>query len=263
MDGDERLAVAEPRDRVVEVLADRLAEQRVRPRAVRIGGSHGGERTPRVQTVHRVVALPAVMVALAPFQASVKPLPQPVKAQLKQGGFWHRGCPVPLSGLRLLTVTHRGFDGQSHRGQLIVHRSAARPLAGVFRRLYANRFAIRHMRLAHFYGPKRGIPTDGDVTAAFECRQAVPSPCTGGQRTGTWSMHAYGLAVDLNPRENPYVGCGMSRDRAARSYRDRSNRRRGMIGGRTVRAFGDIGWEWAGAWAGDTKDYMHFSSNGH
>ena len=26
--------------------------------------------------------------------------------------------------------------------------------------------------------------------------------------TGTWSNHAYGLAIDLNPVENPYVGCG-------------------------------------------------------
>jgi len=211
--------------------------------------------------VFRVVALPALLLALGPFHASVKPLPQPMKAQLKSGGFWHRGCPVPLSGLRLLSVTHVGFDGRSHTGQLVVNRNAARPLAGVFRQLYRLRFPIRHMRFDDFYGPARDRPQD--VTASFQCRQAVPSPCTGGRGTGTWSMHAYGLAVDLNPRENPYVGCGQSRDPAARSYRDRSNRRPGMIGSRTVRAFATIGWSWAGAWPGDTKDYMHFSSNGH
>jgi hypothetical protein len=208
-----------------------------------------------------MVALPALLVALAPFQSSVEPLPRPMKAQLERGGFWHRGCPVPLSGLRLLTVTHRGFDGFSHTGQLVVNRSAARPLAGVFRRLYRLRFPIRHMRFDDFYGPVRDRPSD--VTASFQCRQAVPSPCTGGRGTGTWSMHAYGLAVDLNPRENPYVGCGQSRDPTARSYRDRSRRRPGMIGSRTVRAFATIGWSWAGAWSGDTKDYMHFSANGH
>ena len=32
------------------------------------------------------------------------------------------------------------------------------------------------------YGPKSARPRDGDVTASFECRQAVPSPCTGGTR---------------------------------------------------------------------------------
>ena len=36
------------------------------------------------------------------------------QAPLKKGGFWHKGCPVGLDDLRLLTVTHRGFDGQPH-----------------------------------------------------------------------------------------------------------------------------------------------------
>jgi hypothetical protein len=208
-----------------------------------------------------VAAAAAPLPASASFESSVRSLPAPMKERLRDGGFWHRGCPVGLSGLRLLSVTYRGFDGRSHRGQLVVNRRAGRPLAGVFRRLYANRFPIRHMRFADFYGPRRERPED--VTASFECRQAVPSPCTGGRGTGTWSMHAYGLAIDINPRENPYVGCGQSRDPTAQSYRDRSRRRPGMIGGRTVRAFATIGWSWAGAWAGDTKDYMHFSANGH
>jgi hypothetical protein len=212
--------------------------------------------------VFRVVALPAVLLAAASFHSSVEPVPQPMKTQLQQRGFWHKGCPVPLSGLRLVTVTHRGFDGRDHTGQLITNARFARPLTRVFGRLYELRFPVRHMRFADYYGPRGGRPKDGDVTQSFECRQAAASPCTGG-RTGTWSMHAYGLAVDLNPRENPYVGCGQSRDPTARSYRDRSRRRPGMVGGRAVRAFGGIGWSWAGAWAGDTKDYMHFSSTGH
>ena len=152
---------------------------------------------------------------------------------------------------------------RSHTGQLVVNRRAAGPLARAFRSLYARRFPIRHMRFADYYGPVRGRPTGGDTTASFECRQAVPSPCTGGSGTGTWSMHAYGLAVDLNPRENPYVGCGMSRDPAAQSYRNRSHRRPGMVGSHAVRAFAAVGWGWGGAWSGNTKDYMHFSANGH
>ena len=209
----------------------------------------------------RYFALSAMLVALAPFQWSAKPLPQPMKSQLKERGFWHKGCPVGLGSLRLLTVSHVGFDRRTHQGQLIVNKSAAGPLSGAFRTMYANRFPIRHMRFKDFYGPKRQRPND--VTASFECRQAVPSPCTGGSGTGTWSNHAYGLAVDINPRENPYVGCGQSNDPTAQSYRKRSRKRPGMIGGRTVRAFAAAGWEWGGSWSGDTKDYMHFSHNGH
>jgi hypothetical protein len=209
-------------------------------------------------------ALPAVLVALAPsFQYSIEPLPRPVQRQLKTAHVWQKGCPVPLSGLRLLTVSHHDFRGHSRTGQLVVNRAAAPPLARVFRKLYALHFPIRHMRLDDAYGPRRDRPRDGDVSGSFECREAVPSPCTGGRGTGSWSMHAYGLAVDLNPVENPYVGCGQSRDPSAARYRDRSRHRRGMVTRRVVRAFASIGWGWGGAWSGNTKDYMHFSSTGH
>ncbi len=212
--------------------------------------------------MHSLFALPAILLALTGFHSSAKPLPAPVKAQLKSGGFWHRGCPVGLSDLRVLTVAHRGWDGRAHTGQLIVNARAAGGLSRVFRSLYGLHFPIRHMQIADFYGPKRGRPKDGDVTASFECRQAASSPCTGGGGTGTWSQHAYGLAVDVNPGENPYVGCGQSRDPTLEKYRKRSRHFKGMVTRRSIAAFGAIGWGWGGSWAGDTKDYMHFSSTG-
>jgi hypothetical protein len=194
---------------------------------------------------------------------AVAALPPAARTQLKARGAWRRGCPVPLSGLRLLTVTYRGFDRQTHTGELVVNAGAAHPLKRVFRRLYRQRFPIRHIGFDYSYGRRGDRPPDGDVTASFSCRQSVPSPCTGGTKSGHWSNHAYGLAVDLNPTENPYIGCGQSRDPATRPYRDRSRHKRGMIGPRVVAAFRSIGWGWGGAWTGDTKDYMHFSVNGH
>src|SRR5919201_2391050 len=207
----------------------------------------------------RLLAVPFVLLA---FHASIQPLSAPLRAELK-GRFWHSGCPVPLSRLRVLTVSHWGFDRRVHTGQLVVNRDAAVPLSRVFRRLYELRFPIRHMRLADAYGPSRSRPADGDISGAFECRQAVPSPCTGGTGTGSWSEHAYGEAVDLNPVENPYVGCGTTRDRDARPYLDRSRIRPGMVTPDVVRAFASIGWGWGGSWTGSTKDYMHFSASGH
>lgn len=210
----------------------------------------------------RVLALPLLLLALPPFHASIRPLPAPVRAELT-GRFWRPGCPVSLSQLRMLTVVHWGFDGRRHTGRLVVNQDAAAPLARVFQRLYQLHFPIRHMRLVDAYGPKRSQPADGDVSDAFECRQAVPSPCTGGKGTGSWSEHAYGEAVDLNPVENPYVGCGETRDRASRPYLDRSHLRKGMVTPAVVEAFRSIAWGWGGAWTGDTKDYMHFSATGH
>jgi D-alanyl-D-alanine carboxypeptidase len=221
--------------------------------------------------VTRLVAALLVVLALLPLQAearegvgrSVRPLPAPLGAQLQERGFWHAGCPVSLSGLRLLTVTTWGFDDQAHRGQLVVSATYAGRLQGVFRRLYELRWPIRHMDLSDMYGPASGRPMDNDISGSFHCRQAVPSPCTGGTRSGHWSNHAYGLAIDLNPRENPYVGCGMSHDPSTRRYMDRSPLRRGMVTPAVVAAFRSIGWGWGGSWTGDTKDYMHFSYNGH
>jgi D-alanyl-D-alanine carboxypeptidase len=211
-------------------------------------------------------ALPLAVLAFhtsaQPFQSSVHPLPAPLRAQL-DGTVWHPGCPAELSQLRVLSVTHWGFDRKAHKGQLIVNAKVAAPLARVFRQLYASRFPIRHLKLSDAYGPSSSHPADGDISGSFECRQAVPSPCTGGTGTGTWSQHAYGQAVDLNPVENPYVGCGQTRDPTSRSFMDRSRQRPGMITPAVVKAFRTIGWGWGGSWTGSTKDYMHFSVTGH
>ena len=139
----------------------------------------------------------------------------------------------------------------------------AAPLARVFRQLYALRFPIRHMRLVDVYGPTSSQPADGDLSGSFECRQAVPSPCSGGTGTGSWSEHAYGEAVDLNTIENPYVGCGRTRERSSLPYLNRSRLRPGMVTPAVVQAFRSIGWGWGGNWTGSTKDYMHFSASGH
>jgi D-alanyl-D-alanine carboxypeptidase len=199
------------------------------------------------------------------FHASARPLTRAIRSEVVAAHQWHAGCPVPLSHLRLLSVTYLGFDGRARTGQLVVNRAAAAPLTRVFRRLYALRFPIRHMAFSDTYGRASVRPGDGDVTASFECRQASSSPCTGTANTGTgsWSEHAYGEAIDLNPVENPYVGCGTTRDKAARAYLDRTRLRRGMVTPAVVRAFRAVGWGWGGAWSGSTKDYMHFSATGH
>ncbi|MBV9941537.1 MAG: M15 family metallopeptidase, partial [Solirubrobacterales bacterium] len=178
--------------------------------------------------MRRLFAVPAVVVALAPFHSVIQPLTGASRAEVERSA-WHQGCPVALADLRLLTVSYVGFDGTEHTGQLVVNRSAAAPLARVFRELYRQRFHIRHMSLSDAYGSARVRPTDGDVSSAFDCRQAVPSPCVGGSGTGTWSEHAFGEAVDLNPVENPYVGCGQTRSPSSRPYFNRSWHRPGMV----------------------------------
>lgn len=194
------------------------------------------------------------------YASTIRPL-SPALVETLSGTYWRPGCPVPLSDLRVLTVRHWDFSGKARTGQLIVNRKAADPLRTVFRRLYEAKFAIRYLQL-DIYRQRDRLPANGDVSGSFECRQSVPSPCVGGTASGRWSNHAYGLAIDLNPRENPYVGCGKVRDATRRTYLDRTRIRKGMVTPTVVRAFAAIGWGWGGSWSGDTKDYMHFSATG-
>jgi hypothetical protein len=169
---------------------------------------------------------------------------------------WHSGCPVGPSQLRLLSVPYLGFDGVKHQGELVVRSTAVSALGRTFVKLYQQGFPIRSMRRVDAYGGSDDKSMAADNTSAFNCRAAV-----GGN--GSWSQHAYGLAVDINPRENPYVYDGKVEPPEGKPYADRSPTRKGMIaaGGPEVRTFAAIGWKWGGYWS-SSKDYQHFSSNG-
>jgi len=181
---------------------------------------------------------------------------------IQRSGEWHPGCPVSPGQTRLVTARYYGFDHATHLGQIVVNRAVAVSVLRTFRKLYAMRFPIREMSFDAVYGPHPF--QDEDLTASFECRNAGASPCTGKVSTNNWSMHAYGEAIDLNPRENPYVGCGMTRDKTALAYLNRRNVRPGMVTRAIYRkTFATVGWGWGGLWSGSTKDYMHFSINGH
>jgi D-alanyl-D-alanine carboxypeptidase-like protein len=168
---------------------------------------------------------------------------------------YRAGCPVAPADLRLVRVSYYGFDGTARVGALVVHRRVARDVVSVFRRLYVARFPIRRMTPVSAYRGSDEASMAADNTSGFNCRRAV-----GGSG---WSAHAYGLAIDVNPVENPYVLGSKVLPAAGRRYLDRSRRRRGtaVAGGTLVRAFASIGWSWGGRWTG-SPDYQHFSATG-
>jgi hypothetical protein len=170
---------------------------------------------------------------------------------------WSPGCPVALGDLRLLDLAFHGFDGELHTGQLVVRADVAGEVVEVFRRLFAARFPIEQMRVvtqADLVAPPTG---DGNNTAAYACRATRGST--------SWSAHAYGLAVDVDPFMNPYTrdGSDLVLPELASSYLDRSWRRPGMVlpGGPVTRAFSAVGWTWGGTFS-TVHDPMHFSADG-
>jgi hypothetical protein len=149
-----------------------------------------------------------------------------------------------------------GFDGLAHMGEMVVSSEYAAGVIEVFRRLWEARFPIEELRVQTRDEMEAAPTGDGNVTGSFECRPVV------GQ-SGGWSMHAYGLALDINPFHNPYVKGEAIAPELASAYLDRDNLRPGMIleGDGAVTGFEEMGWEWGGHWS-TAKDWMHFSSNG-
>jgi hypothetical protein len=211
-----------------------------------------------------LAAVFAVLLSLAPaagaefqadrFRGTISRI-DAAQAKRMTGVSWRPGCPVHLRDLRLLTLSHRRFDGKTRLGRLIVHEDVASELVDVFRTLYRAGFPIRRMVPVDAYGASDFRSIEADNTSAFNCRYV--------DGTTRWSEHAYGRAIDVNPIENPYVSGGRTSHRASVTYVDRTRRRPGMAveGGALVRAFDSIGWSWGGRWT-SVKDYQHFSASG-
>ncbi|MBS1847729.1 MAG: M15 family metallopeptidase [Actinobacteria bacterium] len=181
------------------------------------------------------------------------------------GPSWHPGCPVAVDDLRILTLPYWGFDNAPHVGELVIAADASQAVGGLFVELFTAHFPIRKMvTIDHYYTGTDGVAADDasvadDNTAGFNCRQAVDP---GGPPS--WSEHAYGEAVDVDPVENPYVEAnGVVDPSAGQAFTDRGDVRPGMAvpGSIVNRLFAGIGWGWGGNWAGN-PDYQHFSVNG-
>jgi len=185
------------------------------------------------------------------FQATVGPFTRELAAR----STWTSRCPVDREDLSYLTVSFRGFDGAAHTGELVVAASEARDLVSVFRALYAADYPIEEMRLSTTRDLEAHPTGDGNDTSAMVCR-----PTTGAT---SWSEHAYGRAIDVNPFLNPYQRGDVVLPELASSYLRRDWQRPGMIGpdSMVVREFARIGWSWGGAWR-TLKDYQHFSATG-
>jgi D-alanyl-D-alanine carboxypeptidase len=201
-----------------------------------------------------VAAAPA-SASTPPFQGSVHAIDAQLKAKMIASGSWKPGVPVSVGQLRLLKLSYWGFDGNVHTGNLMVNKAYAKQMVGVFAKLYAMKFAIHRMRLIDAYSADDHKSMAADNTSAFNGRYV--------NGTTRWSMHAYGLAIDINTVENPWVDSTHVSPPAGAPYADRGKQAKGMIhaGDAVVKAFESIGWKWGGYWSGG-KDYQHFSSNG-
>lgn len=214
-------------------------------------------------TSNPTTSQPAATSSLSPETFSTVPRPPPppepqpasvhpvTAAEL--ASTWRPDCPLPPESLRRVDLDYWGFDGQTHRGRLVVHQDLTAEVIEVFGQLFRLRFPIERMRTPdHYPGADDELSMRDNNTSAFNCRD-IPG-------TGSWSLHAYGRAIDINPKLNPYIDSrGDYQPANAGTWVDRTRADPGMLhdGDPAVRAFTDRGWRWGGYWR-TPLDYQHF-----
>ena len=179
------------------------------------------------------------------------------------GKSYPQGCPIPLTSLRYIKALHINFDGRVQVGEMVVNASIAQDVTDIFKELFKAGYQIRQMRLVDDFWTGDAQTTDiasvtADNSAAFNYRRGA------NQSTGL-SNHAYGCAVDINPRENPYIefdGAGRIsyyEPANAAPYLDRSNGNPHYITNADLccRLFKLRGFRWLGD-NGNPVDYQHF-----
>src|SRR5271156_6047005 len=176
---------------------------------------------------------------------------EPVSAA-ELGTTWQPGCPVEPGQLRRVGIDYIGFDGQTRRGELIVHEDLVPDVIAIFQQLYRLGYPVQQIRTVdHYLDANDELSMEDNNTSAFNCRR-IPD-------TDEWSPHAYGRAIDLNPLINPclYIS-GYFEPQNAAAYLDRSRTDPGLLhnADQAVHIFTERGWRWAGYWT--TPDYQHF-----
>ncbi|MDO4804553.1 MAG: M15 family metallopeptidase [Lachnospiraceae bacterium] len=169
-----------------------------------------------------------------------------------------------LEDLRYIKLLHRNFEGRTQVGELIVNAAIEWDILDIFTLLYLNGYEINSMYLIDNFWAGDGDSSDFasiemDNTSAFCYRTVTGS-------SGNLSNHAYGLAIDLNPLENPYVrvdGSGYATSSHSGSEPYCNNRSSALMphvidyDDLAYQLFTEHGFAWGGDW-GDPKDYQHF-----
>jgi poly-gamma-glutamate synthesis protein (capsule biosynthesis protein) len=202
--------------------------------------------------------LPAAAARADEYRATREPLPDALWQRM-QGSSWHPSLACPArEDLTLLRLAYHDFDGRDRMGEMIVHASVAGDVTEIFRGIYDSGFQIFSMRLVEEFGGSDDRSMEANNTSAFNCRK-VPFG-------SALSAHSGGIAIDVNPLQNPYIRGDKILPATGKAYAAKAARAAhttGLIADDSplIAIFAARGWTWGGFWR-NSKDYQHFSRNG-
>ena len=167
------------------------------------------------------------------------------------GVTFHDNTPFDYSFLTYVTVTHVNFDGERMIGHLIVADEIGDEVLEIFREIYESGFPIHTIKLIDYFNANDYESMAANNSHAFNFRYIAG--------TNVISRHGFGMAIDINPIQNPYYRNGVIWPAIGAPYLDRSYVRPGMImpGDAVYTAFISRGWIWGGNWT-SPRDYHHF-----
>ncbi len=114
-----------------------------------------------------------------------------------QTAVWQEECPVSIMELTNITIKHYDFNGNEQIGEIIAHNSVADDIIFIFKELYAMKFPINKAQGMEHYKGSDELAMQDNNSSCFNYRKIAG--------TDRFSMHAYGLALDINPLQNPMI----------------------------------------------------------
>ena len=181
---------------------------------------------------------------------TAEPIPEAIEARMR-GVSYPEDAEIKLSDLRYLRLSYVDFEDHEQVGELVCNKAIAEDLLAIFKDLYEARYPIRSIRLIDDFGGDDEASMAADNTSCFNYRKKT------GMRE--LSKHALGLAVDINPFENPYVRPSRVRPTGASAFADRTQDFPHKIDKNDLcyRLFRARGFSWGGSWR-SVQDYQHF-----
>ncbi len=201
-----------------------------------------------------VVLMCQVMPAYADDGFYMSGITDGIFARIK-GRSYKDNCTLPREDLRYLHVLHKGFDGETHEGEIICNAYIAADLLDIFMKLYEAGYEIEKIRLVDEYDADDEMSMRDNNSSCFNFRFI--------SHTKVISKHGLGFAVDINTLYNPYTkvvdGKRILEPATAGEYVDRSKDFPHKIDKDDLcyKLFTEHGFEWGGDWI-SAKDYQHF-----
>ena len=186
--------------------------------------------------------------SVAPVDAELRALMEGHSAKAEKTVDWEQ--------LRYLRVLHRDADDNAIVGEMVCNAKVSDDLIEIFKALFEAGYPIEKMRLIDYYDGDDEASMRDNNTSCFNQRVITAG--------GRLSKHSDGLAIDINPRYNPYYKVKLSgkvvvKPEESVEYLDRNAAFPYKIqrGDLCYRLFKQHGFHWGGDWASG-KDYQHF-----